>query len=87
MEQQRKEMAAQMKKMKEENERLRNDYEKEHKHRRKLLNEVETLKGSIRVLCRIRPMSKTGQYISLLYIFYIQIMSISMRFPLLYVSS
>ena len=31
----------------------------EHKHRRKLLNEVETLKGSIRVLCRIRPMSRT----------------------------
>ena len=58
MEQQRKDMEQQMLKMKQENERLRNDYEKEHKHRRKLLNEVETLKGSIRVLCRIRPLSK-----------------------------
>ena len=33
-----------MKKMKEENERLRKDYEKEHKHKTKLLTEVETLK-------------------------------------------
>ena len=59
MEQQRKDMENQMKRMKEENERLRQDFEKEHSHRRKLLNEVETLKGSIRVLCRIRPMSTT----------------------------
>ena len=57
MEKQSKEMERQMKAMAEENMRLKRDFEREHKHRRKLLNEVETLKGSIRVLCRVRPLS------------------------------
>ena len=59
LEKQRLEMERQMKAMAEENLRLKRDFEREHKHRRKLLNEVETLKGSIRVLCRVRPLSKS----------------------------
>ena len=31
------------------------EFEREHAQRRKLLNQVETLKGAIRVLCRVRP--------------------------------
>jgi predicted outer membrane repeat protein len=38
---------------------LRVDYEKEAKERRKLHNTIEDMKGSIRVFCRIRPLSSS----------------------------
>lgn len=41
------------------NEKLRKDYLQEQTLRRKYHNEVEDLKGAIRVFCRVRPLSKS----------------------------
>ena len=51
--------ADQVKKMQEQNAKLQKQLEQESKLRRKYYNEVEDLKGKIRVFCRIRPLSNS----------------------------
>ena len=48
-------MEDQMKHFSIENEQLREDFFAEQKERRKYLEELEHMKGTIRVLCRVRP--------------------------------
>lgn len=50
-------MALELSNLKDENKRLRRDYLKEQNLRRKYHNEVEDLKGAIRVYARCRPIS------------------------------
>ena len=38
---------------------IQDRYKEEQKKRKKLLNELEDMKGKIRVYCRIRPFSRT----------------------------
>ena len=54
-------MALELSNLKDENKRLRRDYLKEQNLRRKYHNEVEDLKGAIRVFSRCRPISSTEQ--------------------------
>ena len=51
--------ADQVKKMQEQNAKLQKQLDQESKLRRKYYNEVEDLKGKIRVFCRIRPLSNS----------------------------
>jgi myosin heavy subunit len=52
-------MALELSNLKDENKRLRRDYLKEQNLRRKYHNEVEDLKGAIRVFSRCRPISSS----------------------------
>ena len=52
-------MALELSNLKDENKRLRRDYLKEQNLRRKYHNEVEDLKGAIRVFSRCRPISNS----------------------------
>jgi chromosome segregation ATPase len=52
-----KEVAETMKRMKSEQKNLEKKYLKEQAMRRKFYNELEDLKGKIRVFCRVRPLS------------------------------
>ena len=52
-------MALELSNLKDENKRLRRDYLKEQNLRRKYHNEVEDLKGAIRVYARCRPISSS----------------------------
>jgi hypothetical protein len=57
--QQAKATADAVKRMKEQNEKIAKQLQEEQKLRRKYYNQVEDLKGKIRVFCRIRPLSKS----------------------------
>jgi kinesin family member C2/C3 len=50
---------ARLKSLETENRKLKEDFAKEHKKRVKVHNELESMKGSIRVLARVRPLSKS----------------------------
>ncbi len=59
VEKEREEMEKKLRAMEQENSRLRKDFEVEQTRRRKLHHQVESLKGSVRVICRIRPLSSS----------------------------
>ena len=48
-----------LKKLETDHKKLKKDFDREHKLRKKVHNELEQMKGSIRVLARIRPLSKS----------------------------